>query len=51
MGNVFGMPYRIFVCALGLVIVLLSVTGVVIWLKKRRARKATAAKRMRGAYA
>ncbi len=51
MGNVFGMPYRIFVCALGLVIVLLSVTGVVIWLKKRRARKASAAKRMRRAYA
>ncbi|NOV31669.1 PepSY domain-containing protein [Methylomonas sp. ZR1] len=38
MANVFGMPYRIFVCLLGLVIVMLSVTGVVIWLKKRRAR-------------
>ncbi|MDO9106824.1 MAG: PepSY-associated TM helix domain-containing protein [Methylovulum sp.] len=38
MANVFGMPYRIFVCVLGLVIVMLSVTGVVIWLKKRRAR-------------
>ena len=36
--NVFGLPYRIFVCVLGLVIVMLSVTGVVIWLKKRRAR-------------
>jgi uncharacterized iron-regulated membrane protein len=36
MANVFGMPYRIFVCALGLVIVMLSVTGVVIWLKKYR---------------
>ncbi|WP_026602888.1 PepSY-associated TM helix domain-containing protein [Methylomonas sp. 11b] len=38
MADVFGMPYRIFVCVLGLAIVMLSVTGVVIWLKKRRAR-------------
>jgi uncharacterized iron-regulated membrane protein len=37
MGNVFGMPYRIFVCVLGLAIVMLCVTGVVIWLRKRRA--------------
>jgi uncharacterized iron-regulated membrane protein len=36
MANVFGMPYRIFVCALGLMIAMLSVTGVVIWLRKRR---------------
>jgi len=36
MANVFGLPYRLFVCVLGLVIVMLSVTGVVIWLKKRR---------------
>lgn len=34
--NVWGMPYKIFVCVLGLAIVMLSVTGVVIWLKKRR---------------
>ena len=38
MGNVFGLPYRIFVCVLGLAIVMLSVTGMVIWLKKRRAK-------------
>lgn len=36
MANVFGLPYRVFVCLMGLVIVMLSVTGVVIWLKKRR---------------
>jgi len=36
MANVFGLPYRLFVCVLGLVIVMLSVTGVVIWSKKRR---------------
>lgn len=34
---VFGLPYRIFVSLIGLAIVLLSVTGIVIWLKKRRA--------------
>lgn len=44
MGNVFGLPYRIFVCVLGLAIVMLSVTGLIIWLKKRRA-KAYQAKR------
>lgn len=30
--------YRIFVCAIGFVIVMLSITGVYIWWKKRRAR-------------
>ena len=40
MANVFGLPYRIFVCVLGLVIVMLSATGVVIWAKKRAARRA-----------
>ena len=37
-GDVLGLPFRIFVCALGLVIVMLSVTGVYIWWKKRSAR-------------
>ena len=32
------LAYRILVCILGLVITLLSVTGVYIWLKKKRAR-------------
>ena len=36
MANIFGMPYRVLVCLTGLVIVMLSVTGMVIWLKKRR---------------
>lgn len=43
--NVFGMPWRIFVCMLGLAIVMLSVTGVYIWGKKRRARKFSASRR------
>lgn len=30
MANVFGLPYRIFVCVLGLVIALFSVTGIII---------------------
>ena len=33
--NVWGLPYKIFVCILGLAIVMLSVTGVLIWWKKR----------------
>ncbi|MGO9237055.1 MAG: PepSY-associated TM helix domain-containing protein [Methylocella sp.] len=38
MADVFGLAYRIFVCVLGLVIAMLSVTGVYIWWKKRKAR-------------
>jgi uncharacterized iron-regulated membrane protein len=44
MAQVGGLPYRIFVAALGLLIVMLSVTGVVIWMKKRGARLARAAR-------
>ena len=40
-----NLAYRIFVCVLGLVIAMLSVTGVVIWWKKRRARKFSRARR------
>jgi uncharacterized iron-regulated membrane protein len=36
--NKFGLPYRIFVCLLGLAIAMLSATGVYVWWKKRRAR-------------
>ncbi|HMK89464.1 MAG TPA: PepSY-associated TM helix domain-containing protein, partial [Methylocystis sp.] len=39
MADVFGLPYRIFVCALGLVITMLSITGAYIWWKKRKARR------------
>lgn len=38
MADIFGLPYRIFVCLLGLLITMLSVTGVYIWWKKRKAR-------------
>ena len=33
------LPYRVLVCLFGLVLTMLSVTGVYIWLKKRRARQ------------
>ena len=35
MARVFGRPYQIFVCLLGLITAALSVTGVFIWVKKR----------------
>lgn len=38
MAQVFGLPYRVFVSVLGLAVTMLSVTGVVIWIKKRSAR-------------
>ncbi|MDZ7855887.1 PepSY-associated TM helix domain-containing protein [Sphaerotilus sp.] len=37
--DVFGLAWRIFVCALGLVVAMLAGTGVWIWLKKRGARR------------
>lgn len=45
MAQVFGLPYRIFVSALGIAVTMLSVTGVVIWLKKRSARAGRAMRR------
>ena len=38
MTRVFGRPYQIFVCILGAVVTLLSVTGVYIWWRKRQGR-------------
>ena len=40
MANVFGLPWRIFVCVLGWLVVGLSVTGVLIWLRKRQSARA-----------
>ena len=39
MAQVWGLPFRIFVCVMGLAVAVLSVTGVVIWWRKRRARE------------
>lgn len=38
MGMVFGLPYRIAVSLIGAMVTMLSVTGVVIWMKKRSGR-------------
>lgn len=38
MAKVWGLPYRIFVCVMGIVVAALSITGVVIWWRKRRGR-------------
>ena len=38
MANVWGLPYQIFVCVFGLAIILLTITGIYIWYKKRQAR-------------
>jgi uncharacterized iron-regulated membrane protein len=46
MARVFGMPYRIFVCALGLAVVMLSITGIYLWWKKRSARSMSASRQL-----
>lgn len=38
-GRIFGLPGRIIVSVMGIVVAALSVTGVLIWLRKRRARE------------
>jgi uncharacterized iron-regulated membrane protein len=37
MARVFGRPYQLFVCLFGVAVAVLSVTGIVIWVRKRRA--------------
>ncbi|WP_426992496.1 PepSY-associated TM helix domain-containing protein [Methylomonas sp. CM2] len=44
MAKVWGLPFQIFVCAMGLVVAMLSVTGVYIWLKKRSALRSSKAR-------
>jgi len=45
MAHPFGLPYRVFVCIVGLAAATLSVTGVAIWAKKWRARSSAKSKR------
>lgn len=40
-GRIIGMPGRIFVSAFGILVAMLSVTGIVIWTRKRIARRRT----------
>jgi uncharacterized iron-regulated membrane protein len=44
-GHVWGLPFRIFVCVMGIVVTTLSVTGVIIWWRKRRLRRPGSATR------
>ncbi|MFV0680240.1 PepSY-associated TM helix domain-containing protein [Ottowia sp.] len=39
-GRILGLPGRIYMSVMGLVVAMLSVTGIVIWARKRRARRA-----------
>ena len=44
-GRILGLPGRIMISVMGLVVTMLSVTGFVIWERKRRARRLSARKR------
>ncbi|GAB3391686.1 PepSY-associated TM helix domain-containing protein [Azotobacter armeniacus] len=46
MAALWGVPFRLFVCAMGLAVAMLSVTGVVIWWRKRQGRVKMASKRI-----
>ncbi len=37
--NVFGLPMQILICITGLIVATLSITGVMIWMKKRKVLK------------
>jgi uncharacterized iron-regulated membrane protein len=39
MAKIWGLPYKLFVCLMGLVVAMLSITGVYIWWKKRHAKQ------------
>jgi len=47
MASVFGLPMQIFICAMGFIITALSVTGVVIWLRKRHIWRVAAQRQSR----
>lgn len=47
MAMIWGLPYKIFECLVGIVIAMLSVTGVYIWFKKRKARRWSQQRRSR----
>jgi uncharacterized iron-regulated membrane protein len=38
-GRILGMPGRIYMSVMGLVVTMLSITGIAIWARKRRARR------------
>jgi uncharacterized iron-regulated membrane protein len=48
MAAVWGLPFRLFMTVVGLLVPVLAVTGVVVWARKRRGRRAPARLRWRG---
>jgi uncharacterized iron-regulated membrane protein len=48
MAAVWGLPFRFFMTVVGLLVPVLAVTGVVVWARKRRGRRAPARLRWRG---
>ena len=49
-GRILGLPGRILISAMGLVVAMLSATGLIIWLRKRRARVRQAGKAVHEAH-
>jgi uncharacterized iron-regulated membrane protein len=47
LAHIWGMPFRIFSTLIGLSVAMLSITGVYLWWKKRKARAATASRAFR----
>ena len=47
MAIIWGLPFKVFVCLVGIITAMLSITGVYIWLKKRRARSLSQERRVR----
>ena len=47
MALIWGLPFKIFLCVVGIIIAMLSVTGVYIWLKKRRVKRLSKERRAR----
>jgi uncharacterized iron-regulated membrane protein len=43
MAQIWGRPYQVFVALIGLIVTMLSVTGIIVWWKKRSARVRSAA--------
>lgn len=50
-GRILGLPGRILMSVMGLTVAMLSVTGIVIWLRKRRARRLAATRYLTGSLA
>jgi uncharacterized iron-regulated membrane protein len=43
--SIWGLPYQIFICLLGLIVAMLSITGVYLWWKKRQAKQKSVRRR------